>query len=65
MRPHGEHQEELEFISVEDMAHEDLFVRTNDRHMDSGFVKERLYPLYCADNRRPAVNPVVFGTGAG
>lgn len=28
--------------------------------MDFGFVEKRMYPLYCEDNGRPAVNPVIL-----
>jgi hypothetical protein len=43
-------QLKLEFISIEDMVPEDHLLRMIDRNMDFGFVRERLYPLYCPDN---------------
>lgn len=60
IRPKVERQGKLEFISIEDMVPEDHLLRKIDRHMDFGFVRERLYPLYCPDNGRPATDPVVL-----
>ena len=45
IRPDGGRQGKLEFISIEEMVPADHLLRTIDRHMDFGFVKERLYPL--------------------
>lgn len=60
IRKSGPQQLKMEFISIENMVPEDHLLRVIDRNMDFGFVRERLYPLYCADNGRPAVDPVVL-----
>lgn len=53
-------QVKLEFISIEEMVPSDHLLRKIDSAMDFGFVKERLYPRYCADNGKPAIDPVVL-----
>lgn len=60
IRENGVKQGKLEFISIEEMVPKDHLLRTIERHMDFGFVKERMYPLYSLDNGRPAVDPVVL-----
>lgn len=60
IRKNDAKQGKLEFISIEEMVPKDHLLRKIDRHMDFGFVKERLYPLYSPDNGRPAVDPVVL-----
>lgn len=42
------------------MVPQDHLLRKIDAAIDFGFVKERLYPLYCANNGKPAVDPVVL-----
>ncbi|MHB9029770.1 MAG: IS1182 family transposase [Candidatus Latescibacterota bacterium] len=53
-------QVKLEFISIEEMVPKDHLLRKIDATIDFGFTKERLYPLYCADNGKPAIDPVVL-----
>jgi len=43
----GQKQLNLESINIEDMALKDHLLRMIDRIMDFGFVREKLYPLYC------------------
>ena len=53
-------QSKMEFLSIEELVPEDHILRKIDHHMDFGFVRERLYPLYCHDNGRPAIDPVIL-----
>jgi len=53
-------QSAMEFLSIEELVPGDHLLRKIDRHMDFGFVRERLYPMYCPDNGRPAVDPLVL-----
>ena len=59
-RPDGGQQGKREFIRIEEMAPDDHLLRKIDTYMDFGCVKERLYPVYCPDNGRSAVDPVVL-----
>ena len=60
IRREKDKQSEMEFLSIEELVPEDHILRTIERHMDFSFVEERLYPFYCEDNGRPAVDPVVL-----
>jgi len=53
-------QRELEFISIEELVPPDHLLRQIDSRIDFSFVRDRLYPLYCSDNGRPAVDPEVL-----
>ncbi len=54
------HQSELEFISIEELVPSDNLLRKIDRAIDFTFIYEKVEHLYCADNGRPPVDPVVF-----
>lgn len=54
------HQSEMEFISIEDLVPEDHLLRKIDRVFDFGFIYDKVEGLYCQDNGRPAVDPVVL-----
>lgn len=53
-------QSELEFISIEELVPSDHLVRKIEKAIDFTFIYEKVEPLYCADNGRPPVDPVVF-----
>jgi transposase len=53
-------QEKMEFVSIEDLVPADHILRKIAKQIDFSFARERLYPLYCEDNGRPAVNPVTL-----
>lgn len=49
-----------EFVSIEELVPEDHLLRKIDRHINFGFIREKTKNLYCADNGRPCVDPVVL-----
>lgn len=49
-----------EFVSIEDLVPEDHLLRKIDKYIDFGFIREKMRPLYCADNGRPCVDPVML-----
>lgn len=51
-------QHELEMVSLEQLVPADHLLRLIDRHIKFDFIRERTAPLYCADNGRPALDPV-------
>lgn len=55
-----EKQAEMEFVSIEDLVPEEHLLRKIDRAIDFEFIRERVKGLYCSDNGRPAVDPVVL-----
>jgi len=53
-------QEELELVSIGALVPEDHLLRKVDRAVEFGFIRERVKHLYCEDNGRPALDPVVL-----
>jgi transposase len=50
----------MEFVSIEELVPTDHLLRKIDKVIDFGFIRERVKDLYCADNGRPAIDPVVL-----
>jgi transposase len=50
----------MEFVSIEEMVPKDHLLRKIDKVIDFGFIREKVKDLYCADNGRPAIDPVVL-----
>ena len=53
-------QQELELVSIESLVPEKHLLRKVDGAVDFGFIRERVKHLYCEDNGRPALDPVVL-----
>jgi transposase len=53
-------QEELELVSIAALVPEGHLLRKVDRAVEFGFIRERVKHLYCEDNGRPALDPVVL-----
>lgn len=56
----GPRQNELEFVDIETLVPKDHLLRKVDRHVDFSFIYVKVERLYCADNGRPAVDPVLL-----
>jgi transposase len=50
----------MEFVSIEELVPKDHLLRKIDKVINFGFIRERVKDLYCADNGRPAIDPVVL-----
>ena len=50
----------MEFVSIEELVPKEHLLRKIDKVIDFGFIRERVKDLYCADNGRPAIDPVVL-----
>jgi len=50
----------MEFVSIEELVPSDHLLRKIDKAIDFGFIREKVRSLYCADNGRPAIDPVVL-----
>ena len=50
----------LEFISIDEMVPSDHLLRKIDAVIDFTFIRDRVKDLYCANNGRPAIDPVVL-----
>jgi hypothetical protein len=54
------HQSALEFISIEELVPADKLLRKIDKAIDFSFIYDKVEHLYCADNGRPPVDPVLL-----
>ena len=50
----------MEFVCIEELVPKDHLLRKIDRVVDFDFIRDKVKDLYCADNGRPAVDPVVL-----
>ncbi|HYF92691.1 MAG TPA: IS1182 family transposase [Symbiobacteriaceae bacterium] len=55
-----ESQAQLEMVAVEHLVPADHLLRKVQKHVDFGFILERVEKLYCLDNGRPALHPVLL-----
>lgn len=53
-------QQELEWVSIESLVPEKHLLRKIGAVVDFSFIRERVKHLYCEDNGRPALDPVVL-----
>jgi transposase len=53
-------QQELEMVSVESLVPSGHLLRKIDEAVDFSFIHDRVKHLYCEDNGRPALDPVVL-----
>ena len=53
-------QEEMEFVAIGTLVPDDHLLRKIDAVVDFEFIRERVRHLYCPDNGRPALDPVVL-----
>lgn len=53
-------QHEMELVTIESLVPADHLLRRIDGSIDLEFIRERVRHLYCADNGRPALDPVVL-----
>lgn len=60
LREQDNQQTSLEFVSIEELVPKDHLLRKIDRVIDFGFIRAKVKDLYCADNGRPAIDPVVL-----
>lgn len=60
LREHDGKQIRMEFVSIEELVPQDHLLRKIERVVDFSFIREKVKDLYCADNGRPAVDPVIL-----
>ena len=53
-------QQEIEMVTLDSLVPKDHLVRKLDKFIQLDFIRDRVSHLYCADNGRPALDPVVF-----
>lgn len=60
LRSNRDKQQNYELVSIEDLVPADHMLRKIDKYIDFSFIDEKVRPLYCEDNGRPAIDPVVL-----
>jgi len=60
LKPAQAKQCELEMVTLEQLVPADHLLRQIHRYIDFSFIREKTTHLYCADNGRPAIDPVVL-----
>ncbi|WP_115996081.1 IS1182 family transposase [Cohnella lupini] len=60
LRSNRDKQQNFELVSIEDLVPADHMLRKIDKYIDFSFIDEKVRPLYCEDNGRPAIDPVVL-----
>ena len=53
-------QSEILFMTMEDIVSKDSLYRKIDKYIDLTFIYEKVKHLYCEDNGRPSIDPVVL-----
>jgi len=56
----GPKQQQLEMVTLEELVPADHLLRSIDKHIDFGFIRDVTAPLYCENNGRPAIDPVLL-----
>lgn len=53
-------QTELEMVTLDQLVPRDHLLRLIDTHIRFDFIREKTEGLYCSNNGRPAIDPVVL-----
>ena len=56
----NEEQQKMELVILSDLVPKDHLLRKMAKAIEFDFIYEMVKALYCADNGRPAVDPVVL-----
>ncbi len=60
LREHDNKQIGMEFVSIEELVPKDHLLRKITQVIEFDFIRDKVKDLYCADNGRPAIDPVVL-----
>ena len=60
LKPPKDQQVKMEFVSINELVPQDHLLRKIAKVIDFSFIRERTKELYCDDNGRPAIDPVVL-----
>jgi transposase len=50
----------LEYVTIEELVPKDHLLRKIEGSISFGFIREKVRSLYCLDNGRPAIDPVIL-----
>ncbi|SFM97419.1 Transposase domain, partial [Halopseudomonas pachastrellae] len=60
LNPPSPKQHALEMVTLEELVPADHLLRKIAQHIDFEFIRPATQHLYCADNGRPAIDPVTL-----
>lgn len=60
LKPAHPAQTELEMVTLDSLVPKDHLLRLIDQHIEFDFIRTECEPLYCANNGRPALDPVML-----
>lgn len=60
LRERKEEKLEYEFVSMERLVPQDHLLRKINKYIDFSFINDAVKDLYCEDNGRPAIEPVIL-----
>jgi transposase len=53
-------QQQLEMVYIENLVPQDHLLRKIDKYIDFSFIRDLTRELYCQDNGRPALDPIIL-----
>lgn len=53
-------QQQLEFVTIEQLVPEDHLLRKIEKYIDFSFITDITQDLYCPDNGRPCIDPIIL-----
>ena len=60
LKPNLPQQAKMEMVCIGDLVPAEHLLRKIDRAIDFSFIHDKVKDLYCADNGRPAIEPVLL-----
>ncbi len=60
LKNYAPHQTELEMVTLEDLVPAEHLVRKIETAIDFEFIRDKVRHLYCPNNGRPAIDPVML-----
>lgn len=60
IRINDDSQQKLEMVYIENLVPNDHILRKIDKYIDFSFIREITKDLYCLDNGRPGIDPIVL-----
>lgn len=60
LKPPAPEQYAFEMVTLDELVPQDHLLRLIDRYIQFDFIREATAHLYCHDNGRPAIDPVVL-----
>lgn len=60
LHKNGKNTSQMQIISIEQLVPQEHFLRKVDKYIDFDFIYEEVEELYCLDNGRPSIDPVIL-----